>query len=70
MYVTYPHPELSKALRMRAHPWHCAKVGRHRTARQLLQKQRWRVESPHDGEAAPASTSLSVSIEDISTYHV
>ena len=32
MYVTYSHPELSKALHMRAHPGHCATVGRQRNS--------------------------------------
>ena len=43
VYVTYSHPELSKALHMRAHPWHCTTVGRHRTS-QLFQREtprRW-----------------------------
>ena len=43
MYVTCPHPELSKAHHMRAHPWRCTTVGRHRTS-QLFQREtprRW-----------------------------
>ena len=32
LYVTYSHPELSKALHMRAHPGHCATVGRQRNS--------------------------------------
>ena len=40
MYVTYSHPELSKALHMRAHPGHCATVGRQKCAVGKIAKKR------------------------------
>ena len=43
LYITCPHPELSKAQNMRAHPRHCTTAGRHRTSQQFQREtpRRW-----------------------------